>query len=126
MTDKKMAATTSGNDLNKHKKTSKLKAPKQELREYLVQESDGSTRSIWLRGRDEWALRNLINAGPKGCTPITHPGPRWSAYKFNLVHEFGLHIERVDEPHAGDYPGTHARYILRSKVVAVTSESEAA
>ncbi len=33
-----------------------------------------------IQGRDAWALSELIEAGAKGCTPIDHPGPRWSAY----------------------------------------------
>jgi winged helix domain-containing protein len=67
------------------------------------------------RGRDAWALSELIKAGPKGCTPITHPGPRWSAY----VHKWrkrGLTIETIHETHGGPFSGHHARYVLRSPV----------
>jgi len=66
-------------------------------------------------GRDAWALRNLINAGAAGCTPIDHPGPRWSHYVFKL-RGFGFLIETVNENHGGPFAGTHARYVLRSKV----------
>ncbi len=66
-------------------------------------------------GRDAWALRNLVKAGEAGCTPIDHPGPRWSHYVFKL-RGFGFLIETVNENHGGQFAGTHARYVLRSKV----------
>ena len=69
-----------------------------------------------LSGRDAWALRELIKAGPCGVTPIDNPGPRWSGYIFKLRRKHGLGIETVYEPHGGDFPGNHARYILRSAV----------
>jgi len=58
---------------------------------------------------------NNIQSIPLGCTPIDHPGPRWSGYKFNLK-ELGLEIETIHENHKGPFPGAHARYVLRSKV----------
>jgi hypothetical protein len=67
-------------------------------------------------GRDAWALDELITAGERGCTPIDNPGPRWSAYVFNLKHKYGLEIETHHEPHRGSFPGTHARYVLLSQV----------
>jgi hypothetical protein len=48
-------------------------------------------------------------------TPIDEPGPRWSAYVFDL-RALGVNIETVHEPHGGDYPGTHGRYVLHSIV----------
>ena len=72
-------------------------------------------RSINLKGRDAWALLELKLAGKRGCTPIDNPGPRWSAYVFNL-RGMGLEIETLNERHGGEYPGTHARYVLRSQV----------
>ena len=66
-------------------------------------------------GRAAWALAALIAAGEKGCTPIDHPGPRWSAYVHKL-RRAGLSIETLEERHAGPYPGQHARYVLRSEV----------
>ena len=74
---------------------------------------DGQT--IKVVGRDAWALRNLVDAGERGCTPIDHPGPRWSHYVFKL-RGFGFDIETIDEKHAGPFAGTHARYVLRSQV----------
>jgi len=68
-----------------------------------------------VKGRALWALLELDRAGINGITPIEHPAPRWSAYIFNL-REIGIKIETVHEPHGGPYPGTHARYILRSSI----------
>ncbi len=59
-----------------------------------------------------------------GCTPIDNPGPRWSAYVFNLKHEQGLLVETVHEAHKGHFPGTHARYILRSQLEIVSRSDE--
>lgn len=75
---------------------------------------DGMHFSV--QGRDAWALLELIKAGPLGVTPIDHPGPRWAAYVFKLKRKHGLDIETVYEPHDGDFPGNHARYVLRSAV----------
>ena len=77
-----------------------------------------------VQGRDTWALLELVAAGPKGCTPIDNPGPRWSAYVFNLKHEYGLSIETVHEPHRGAFPGTHARYVLKSELEIVSRSDE--
>ncbi len=64
-------------------------------------------------GRIAWALRALINAGECGCTPIDAPGPRWSHYVWVLRRD-GIDIETITESHGGPFPGTHARYVLRS------------
>ena len=80
--------------------------------------------SVFVKGRDEWALRELMRAGDKGCTPIDNPGPRWSAYVFNL-RGMGFDIVTYNEPHKGRFPGTHARYVLRSTVTEA-SEHDAA
>lgn len=70
---------------------------------------------VKVNGREAWALQCLLLAGEKGCTPITTPGPRWSAYVHDL-RAAGLNIETVHEPHGPPFVGTHARYILRSPV----------
>ena len=70
-------------------------------------------------GRLAWALHALIVAGEKGCTPIDHPGPRWSGYVHKLRRP-GLVIETCEERHAGRFPGRHARYILRSRIEIVS------
>lgn len=72
-----------------------------------------------VKGREAWALSNLIKAGKRGCTPIDHPGPRWSAYVHALRTERGLVIETVHENHGGPFPGNHARYVLHSEVEAI-------
>lgn len=74
---------------------------------------DGNT--VTVVGREAWALRNLVNAGSSGCTPIDHPGPRWSAYVLDL-RGMGFQIETIHEKHEGPFPGSHARYVLRSDV----------
>jgi hypothetical protein len=73
-------------------------------------------RIITPRGRDAWALGELIAAGANGCTPIDQPGPRWSGYIFKLKRIYRLSIETITEMHGGEYAGKHARYVLRSKV----------
>lgn len=67
-------------------------------------------------GRFGWALKNLVAAGGRGCTPIDHPGPRWSAYVHKLKREHNLMIETKNERHGGPFPGSHARYVLVSEV----------
>lgn len=81
---------------------------------------------ITLTGRDAWALSELIRAGKKGCTPIDNPGPRWSAYVHKLRHEYGLKIDTVHENHGGAFPGTHARYVLRTQVRIIEDERRVA
>lgn len=81
----------------------------------IVQSLDGSQRRLNIHGRDAWALRELVNAGKRGVTPIETPGPRWSGYVYNL-RRMGLDIETVHEGHSGPFPGRHARYVLHSDV----------
>lgn len=76
-------------------------------------EPDGPLHRI--RGRDAWALLELLRAGQRGVTPLDTPGPRWSGYVFNL-RQLGLIIETVHEPHGGPFAGTHARYVLHSQI----------
>ncbi len=73
-------------------------------------------RLVRVTGRNAWALLELHRAGPRGCTPVDNPGPRWSAYVFNLKREHGLAIDTVHESHLGPFPGSHARYLLRSDI----------
>ena len=61
-------------------------------------------------------MLELVKAGQRGCSPIDNPGPRWSAYVFNLRTEFGVAIETIHENHGGQFAGTHARYVLHSTV----------
>ena len=82
---------------------------------FSVMCSDGLVRIVAAKGRDAWALDELIKAGEQGCTPIDTPGPRWSSYVHKL-RALGLAIVTVREAHGGPYKGTHARYILQSVV----------
>lgn len=86
---------------------------------FYIQNAGETPLHIVVYGRDRWALECLIAAGAKGCTPIDRPGPRWSAYVFNL-RGMGVQIETVREPHGGPFEGTHARYVLRSVVTRTT------
>ncbi len=86
---------------------------------YIITEPDGAERSVSFKGRDAWALDELIDAGDIGATPIERVGPRWSAYIFKL-RRAGLNIETITEAHDGPFKGTHARYVLRSSVRRIT------
>lgn len=82
---------------------------------YTVRNGDGEAFQILVSGRDRWALEELRKAGPKGCTPIDTPAPRWAAYVHDL-RSIGVQIETLHEPHEGPFPGFHGRYVLRSTV----------
>jgi hypothetical protein len=75
-------------------------------------ELEGGDRKTF-RGRDAWALGELISGGLVGCTPIERPAPRWSHYIFKL-RRGGLNVETIDEAHGGAFSGQHARYVLRT------------
>lgn len=83
---------------------------------YFIHPEDGEPFTIEARGREAWALDRLTEAGPRGCTPIEQPAPRWSAYVHRL-RGLGVPIETVTEPHGGAFAGTHGRYVLRARVV---------
>lgn len=85
------------------------------LAAFTVTRTDGTQKRIAIQGRDRWALESLWRAGLSGCTPIDNPAPRWSAYVFDL-REAGVEIETITEKHLGDFPGHHARYVLKSRV----------
>jgi len=80
-----------------------------------VLDDTASPRRLQLRGRDAWALRELVRAGATGCTPIESPGPRWSGYVFKQRRQ-GLVIKTIHESHGGAFAGHHARYRLLSRV----------
>jgi Winged helix domain len=87
---------------------------------YEIQGQHGAC-TLDISGRDEWALRHLMAAGAKGCTPIDNPAPRWSAYVHKL-RRMGIDIETIDERHGGPFPGRHARYVLHSAVRALEAQ----
>lgn len=76
---------------------------------------NASPVTIAVSGRVLWALERLAEAGPMGCTPITKPSPRWAAYVHTL-RGLGVPIDTIHEKHEGEFPGTHARYVLRATV----------
>jgi hypothetical protein len=82
---------------------------------YHIQPEGGEAFTIEAKGRDAWALDRLHEAGATGCTPITEPAPRWSAYVHNL-RGLGVPIETLTETHGGEFSGKHGRYVLRATV----------
>ena len=76
-------------------------------------------------GRDAWALSELIEVGRAGASPIDNPGPRWSTYVHALRHERGLDIQTINEAHASQFAGTHARYVLHSPVQIISRNDRA-
>lgn len=88
-----------------------------------IADDRGGTRNVTVKGRDAWALSELLKAGDRGCTPIDHPGPRWSGYVHKLKRKYGIQVESINERHGGKFAGRHVRYVLRS-VVLILSASE--
>jgi hypothetical protein len=82
---------------------------------YRITPEGGDPFTIYAEGREAWALDRLRAAGPKGCTPIDEPAPRWSAYVHTL-RERGVPIVTIREAHGGDFAGHHGRYVLRATV----------
>lgn len=103
------AATSSRNISPKQAKRHSVSTP------YRITPNAGEAFRILVSGREQWALERLRKAGTKGCTPIDNPAPRWAAYVHDL-RAMGVEIETITEPHEGDFPGHHARYVLRSGV----------
>ena len=89
----------------------------------IARQTEEGERKLLLDGRTAWALYNLIEAGPKGCTPIDNPAPRWSAYIFKLRHDYDIAIETVVEPHGGPFAGRHGRYVLREPLRVIEREA---
>jgi hypothetical protein len=90
-----------------------------------VRIGDDPGPEVTVRGREAWALLALMAAGERGCTPIDTPGPRWSAYVHDL-RNLGIVIDTVRERHSGRFPGDHARYVLRSRIVILDTRDVAA
>lgn len=82
---------------------------------YQIAPQNDEPFTVHIRGREAWALERLVHAGLIGCTPITEPAPRWSAY-IHRLRERGIPIDTIHEPHDGEFAGTHARYVLRASV----------
>ena len=102
----------------------KGKATKPRKRLVVAYERADGTRGTAI-GRYGDTLRALVVAGKRGVTPLERPAPRWSHYVHILRREHDLAIETVTEPHGGDFPGTHGRYVLREEIQLLNlSESE--
>lgn len=79
---------------------------------YRIKPAMGASFRIVVTGRVRWAIDRLREAGAAGCTPITEPAPRWSAYVHSL-RKLGVPIATVTEAHGGEFAGCHARYVIR-------------
>ena len=88
-------------------------------------DTDTGPRTIHLEGRMAWAFAQLIQAGPAGCTPLSHPGPRWSAHVHKL-RQAGITIKTIHERHDGQFAGHHGRYVLVSPVRLILDDRRAA
>ena len=66
-------------------------------------------------------LAAIAAANDNGCTPIDHPGPRWSGYVHKL-RKAGIVVETIRERHGGPFAGDHARYVLRTDVTILEIE----
>ena len=82
---------------------------------------NGSTKIQRLKGREAWAMQELMKAGPSGCTPLYNPAPRWAAYVHGL-RSLSIRIDTITEPHGGPYAGNHARYVLRTPCAVVCGQ----
>lgn len=74
------------------------------------------------KGRVAWCLHRLATAGEHGVTPIEYPAPRWSDYVFKL-RKSGVTVETIDEKHGGAYAGLHAKYVLRTPLEIIATET---
>ena len=97
------------------RKVAQAKARARRAGLYRITPETGEVFTIEAKGREAWALDRLLWAGPKGCTPIEQPAPRWSAYVHKL-RGLGVPIETLREPHGGEFAGHHGRYVLRAAV----------
>jgi len=86
---------------------------------FRVTNPNKQTFRLALRGRNAWAMKQLMDAGAAGCTPIKNPAPRWSAYIHNL-RGFGVAIKTITEQHGGQFAGNHARYVLMANVTVIS------
>ncbi len=78
---------------------------------FTVYRQGDSPRMICPKGQNRWALEALMAAGPKGCTPICAPGPRWAVCVHKL-RKLGAAIDAITETHDGPFSGHHDRYVL--------------
>lgn len=67
------------------------------------------------RGREGWALNELLRAGKEGLTTLSRPAPRWSHYVFQL-RRAGIDISTDYARHVEPYAGSHGIYKLQEPV----------
>jgi hypothetical protein len=72
-------------------------------------------KPLTLPKRAAWFLDELLKAGAAGVTTIDYPGVRVGDCILKL-RKAGVDVQTVYEPHDGEFPGRHGRYILRSSV----------
>ena len=72
------------------------------------------TREVKFTGREAETLLQLMDAGERGVSSLTHPGIRLSHYVMKL-RRAGVNIETNMRPFGGAFPGEYGAYILRSK-----------
>lgn len=65
--------------------------------------------------RAMWFLGELVKVGAAGVTTIDYPGVRVGDCILKL-RKAGVDVQTIYEPHDGEFPGRHGRYILRSRV----------
>lgn len=79
---------------------------------YIITDTTGETRTVYLSGRVRWAIEELRKAGRAGRTGREALGPRFAAYMWDAKHSHGIPIRDAEEPHGGDFPGRHKRWWL--------------
>lgn len=98
-------------------------------RTFEIREPEGN-RTINTYGQVARTLVALLDAGDKGITSldISSWALRTSSYISDLRHRHGLDIQTNDENHENPdgFVGTHARYILKSKVAEILDDQEVA
>ena len=88
---------------------------KSPLSTYRIVPEKGEPFCVTVVGRERWALRQLAKAGTKGIASVESPALRLAAYVCELRKK-GVPIETLTEPHGGDFPGTHARYVMHATI----------
>ncbi|MDO6588294.1 hypothetical protein Q4543_22635 [Salipiger sp. 1_MG-2023] len=91
---------------------------------YIITLPTGEQRTVYIGGRERWAIEELRKAGPKGRTGREALGPRWAAYIWKAKHLHGIPIADAWEPHEGEHPGRHKRWFLDCDIRPATPAQE--
>lgn len=81
-------------------------------------------RPLQLTKRATMFLEEMI-AKPEGITSIDYPGVRVADAILKL-RKAGVDVKTIHEPHAGEFAGRHARYVLRSRVTRLPRQQQEA